>query len=278
MKMKKFFKSRTGIGIASIVFALIISFGITPLLNNAMKKQTEIVRASKDIRKGEEITKDKIVKVKVGAYNLPQSIVRDSNEVIGSYAKVDIQKDDYFLNTKISKIKEEDSYLVDKENMAISVTIRSLAAGLSGKLKSGDIVSIISSGDNDFVPRIIPELQYVEVLSVSTKEGVDAESGKEDKLPSTVTLRVNSIQGEKIVEHEQNGNIHFLLVYRGSKEKAEEYLKIQEEYIESLEMGDLEIEGEEGENEEEVFHTEIEDKEEKHGEEGREEVQEEKQQ
>lgn len=271
--MKKFLKSRTAIGILSIVLALVISFGITPLLNNAMKKQTEIVRATKDIRKGEEITKDKITKVKVGAYNLPNNIIKEPNEIIGSFAMVDVHKDDYFLSSKISKSGGYDNYLMgfEEEDMAISITIKSLASGLSGKLRPGDIVSIISTSDSELSPTVIPELQYVEVLSVSTKEGGDAESGKEDKLPSTITLSVKSIQAEKLVEHEQNGNIHFALVYRGNEKKAKEFIKMQEEYLEELKVLELEMEeegededgeSEEGENQEEISDAEIENQEE----------------
>ncbi len=262
--MKKFLKSRTAIGILSIVLALVISFGITPLLNNAMKKQTEIIRATKDIRKGEEITRDKITKVKVGAYNLPNNIIKEPNEIIGSFAIVDIQKDDYFLSTKISKSEKHSDYLMDfhEENMAISITIKTLASGLSGEIKAGDIVSIISTSNNELNPITIPELQYVEVLSVF---------GEENKPPTTVTLSVKPIQAEKLVEHEQNGNIHFALVYRGNEGKAREFIKIQEEYLEELKALELEMkeggedeegENEEGQNQEEIPEAEVENQEE----------------
>ncbi|MFY9214246.1 MAG: SAF domain-containing protein [Tissierellaceae bacterium] len=88
--MKKFFKNRTVLGLGSIILALLLSFGVTPFMNKAMRSQVTIIRASKNIKKGEEITADKITKVKVGGYNLPQQVIKEQNELVGKYATVDI--------------------------------------------------------------------------------------------------------------------------------------------------------------------------------------------
>ncbi|SHH59128.1 Flp pilus assembly protein CpaB [Sporanaerobacter acetigenes] len=239
---KKFLKNRTVLGIASIVLALVISFGITPLLSNAMKSQVEIVRAGKDIKKGEKITSDKVIKIKVGGYNLPGSVIKKSDDVVGKYAKENIYKDDYFLSSKISNVKSNiDSYLYDlgEDKMAVSITIKNFAAGLSGKLKPGDIVSVISTNE-DKSTSIVPELRYVEVLAVTTKEGADKEERdiekeEEEELPATVTLIVGDVQAEKLIMCEQSGNIHLALVYRGLEK--EKYLQIQDEYIQSIKQG-----------------------------------------
>jgi pilus assembly protein CpaB len=248
MKFKKVFKNRTTLGIATIILALIICFGVTPLISKSMTSQVEVIRAKEDIKMGEEITPDKITKIKVGGYNLPGSVVRDNKEVIGKYALTDIYKDDYFLSSKVSDIGTmDDSYLYGKkdENMSISITIKSLASGLSGKIKSGDIVSIISSNEQGTMPTIVPELKYVKVLSISTKEGKDIEKVK-DELPETITLSVNHIQAEKLVEHEQLGEIHIALAFRGEEKLANEYLEIQNEYFDPNE----EVEEEESIDEE----------------------------
>ncbi|MFY9213228.1 MAG: hypothetical protein WAO45_00750, partial [Tissierellaceae bacterium] len=77
----------------------------------------------------------------------------------------------------------------------------------------------------------------VEVLSITSKEGKDIE-GEKEELPSTINLSVDPIQAEKLVEQEQNGNIHLLLVYRGEEKIAKEYLGIQKEYLLSLEKAE----------------------------------------
>lgn len=242
--MKKFFKNRTVLGLASIILALILSFGVTPLLNKAMTHQETIIRANENIKKGEKITTEKITKVKVGGYNLPEEVLKEENELIGKYAKTDIYKDDYFLQSKISDSLNSDTYYLEDENMEISITVKNLAAGLSGNLKSGDIVSVISSSDEGVSPQIIPELQYVKVISATSKE-VDDIEGEKRELASTINLIVEKNQAEKLVEQEQNGNIHIALVYRGAIEVTNDYLEKQKEYLLSLEyLEEVEVDGE----------------------------------
>ena len=72
-----FFKNRTVIGVICILLALIICFAVTPLFNKAISDKTEIVRVVKPVKIGEEITADKVSVVEVGAYNLPEDVVRN---------------------------------------------------------------------------------------------------------------------------------------------------------------------------------------------------------
>lgn len=242
--MKKFFKNRTVLGLASIILALVLSFGVTPLLNKAMIHQETIIRANENIKKGEKITTEKITKVKVGGYNLPEAVIKEESKIIGKYAKSDIYKDDYFLQSKISDSIDNDTYYLEDKNMEISITVKNLAAGLSGNLRSGDIVSVISSSEEGVSPQIIPELQYVKVISATSKE-VDDIEGEKRELASTINLIVEKVQAEKLVEQEQNGNIHIALVYRGEIEVTNNYLEKQKEYLLSLENPEeVEIDGE----------------------------------
>ena len=63
------------------------------------------------------------------------------------------------------------------EKRAISITIPSFAGGLSGKLISGDIVSVIAVDYKEKGETVVPEeLQYVEVIAVTDKKGNDDET------------------------------------------------------------------------------------------------------
>lgn len=241
-------KNRMVLGISCIVLSLIICFGLTPLFNGALKAQTEIIRVTKDIRKGEAITEDKIEKVKVGAYNLPNNIVKTTAEIKNMYAACDFMKGDYILNSKITNDPyKEDGYLykLDGTKKAISVSIKSLALGLSGKLQSGDIVSIIASDYGDRRETLIPpELQYVEVLAVTTAKGVDestqaAEKTNEEEkqLPSTVTLLVNTTQAKILADLEAKSKIHLALSYRGDENNTKKFLDAQDDSIKKQEAG-----------------------------------------
>ncbi len=247
------FKNRTVIGVLCILLALVICFGVTPLFSRSASEKTEIVRVTADIKEGDEITSSMVQTVEVGAFNLPANIMTDKDEVIGKYATADLMVGDYILANKLSTVPAaENAYLynLDGTKQAISVTIKSFATGLSGKLESGDIVSVIVAdyqGKGETV--IPPELQYVEVISVTASSGYDANTGEvssdEKELPSTVTLLVTTEQAKVLAELEQESELHLALVYRGSPDNASKFIEAQDALIEEL-YAEPEPEAEEG--------------------------------
>lgn len=244
--MNNILKNRTVIGLTCIVLSLLICFGLTPLFNNALKAQTEIIRVTKDIKKGETITEDHVERVKVGAYNLPETVVKSLDDLKGKYALADFMKGDYILASKLTEYSvKENEYLYDLDGTkaAISVSIKSFALGLSGKLQNGDIVSIIASDYGEFRETIIPpELKYVGVLAVTNSKGIDGQmdltdsnQDEEKELPSTVTLLVNTTQARILADLEAKSKIHIALVYRGDEANSKKFLEVQEEAIISME-------------------------------------------
>ena len=237
----KIFRNRTVIGVLCILLALIICFGVTPLFSRSASEKTEIVRVTKDIKEGDEITAEMVQTVEVGAYNLPQNLMTDKKEVVGKYATADLAAGDYILSSKLSAVPAaENAYLynLDGKKQAISVTIKSFATGLSGKLESGDIVTVIVADyQGKGETAIPPELQYVEVISVTASSGYDANTGEvvdEKELPSTVTLLVTTEQAKELAELEQDSELHLALVYRGTPENAAKFIAAQDALIEEL--------------------------------------------
>jgi pilus assembly protein CpaB len=237
----KIFRNRTVIGVLCILLALIICFGVTPLFSRSASEKTEIVRVTKDIKEGDEITAEMVQTVEVGAYNLPQNLMTDKKEVVGKYATADLAAGDYILSSKLSAVPAaENAYLynLDGTKQAISVTIKSFAVGLSGKLESGDIVTVIVADyQGKGETAIPPELQYVEVISVTASSGYDANTGEvvdEKELPSTVTLLVTIEQAKVLAELEQDSELHLALVYRGTPENAAKFIAAQDALIEEL--------------------------------------------
>ena len=237
----KIFRNRTVIGVLCILLALIICFGVTPLFSRSASEKTEIVRVTMDIKEGDEITAEMVQTVEVGAYNLPQNLMTDKKEVIGKYATADLAAGDYILSSKLSAVPAaENAYLynLDGTKQAISVTIKSFATGLSGKLESGDIVTVIVADyQGKGETAIPPELQYVEVISVTASSGYDANTGEvvdEKELPSTVTLLVTTEQAKVLAELEQDSELHLALVYRGTPENAAKFIAAQDALIEEL--------------------------------------------
>lgn len=241
----KLLKNRTVLGVVCIALSLIICFAITPLFNAAKENTTEIVRMKKDVKIGQEITEKDVEIVEVGAYNLPADVLKKSEDVVGKYVSSELLAGEYVLPGKISNTPaSENAYLYNLtgEKRAISVTIPSFAGGLSGKIISGDIVSVIAVDYRESGETVVPdELQYVEVIAVTDKEGYDedevvvtTDGEEEPDLPETVTLLVTPAQANILAELEADGEIHLSLVYRGTSENAQKFIAAQEKLLNEL--------------------------------------------
>ncbi|MFB5678077.1 Flp pilus assembly protein CpaB [Paenibacillus terreus] len=236
----KWFKNRSILGACCIILSLILCLGIAPLINRSASGTIAIVRVIEDVDKGTPIKLEQVETVEVGAFHLPQEVLKSADDVVGRYAATDLKKGDYFLPSKLSAVPL-DAYLMrlDGQKQALSVTIKSLAAGLSGKLQPGDIISLIAADYGDLRSTTLPpELKYVEVLSVTTSSGLDAQTGTSEEtseddreLPSTLTLLVLPEQAILLTDIENKGKLHAALVYRGDTKTAQTFIAKQDEYF-----------------------------------------------
>ena len=111
-KSMSLFKNRTVVGVICILLSLLICFGVTPLFNKSVSQKTEIVRVVKEIKAGDEISKEMVQTVEVGGFGLPENVLRQSETVVGKYATADLSVGDYILNTKLSDTPAaENTYL-----------------------------------------------------------------------------------------------------------------------------------------------------------------------
>jgi len=242
--MKNLLKNRIVVGLFCVILSLIICFGLTPMFNNALTSTVSIARVSADIKKGEQITDKMLTTVEVGGYNLPAAIVYEAADVTGKYANADLYKGDYILESKLSDtamLKNEYLSGLNGENRAISITITSFAAGLSGKLEQGDIVTLIAGRAGETRETLIPpELQYVQIIATTLKDGTDSDAlvnddnGGDTGLASTITVLVSPEQARLLTELEQGGGLHAALVYRGDSETARKFLDAQAAVLEEL--------------------------------------------
>ncbi len=185
--------------------------------------------------------------VTVGAYNLPADIIAAQSDIAGKYAIADLQSGDYILAGKLSgEPLAEFEYLstLDGTRQAVSVTIKSFAAGLSGKLEAGDIVTLIAADYGDRRETALrPELQYLYVLAVTTGSGNDKEYESADRrterddereLPSTLTVLARPEQALLLADLEAKGRLHAALVYRGARAEAQKFLDAQDAFLDEM--------------------------------------------
>lgn len=69
MKIKEMFKNRTVLGASCIVLAFVICFVLSPLLSRTSEQTVKIVRATAEIKSGDEITKDMVSEISMSSAN-----------------------------------------------------------------------------------------------------------------------------------------------------------------------------------------------------------------
>lgn len=237
-------------GILSLLLAAIIAFVALPTIARQTNGKTEIVRITQPVLKGEQITAANTEVVEVGSFNLPSNIAHSLEDVNGLYATADLAQGDYILTTKISLVPiSSDTALsnIPAGMTAISLTVKSLASGLSDKLQPGDIIRIYHFLDT---AEEVPELRYVRVLSITDSGGVNVDNtrelaeGEAKQQSATITVLASPEQARIITELENDGVAHVALVSRGNDALAEELLAQQAQTLLELYYPDALVETE----------------------------------
>lgn len=238
MKRKKKINKQTILGLFSLALSAMIIFIIVPIVTGLVGNTSDVVRVSKTIAVGEEINEENTEVVEVSNYNLPENVVKKQSDIMGQFVTARLEPGDFILKNKVvSNMVNSGNYMnvLDGEKRIVSVTIKDLASGISGKLLPGDVVSVLNNADSPNGRGVeYKELKYVKVLAVTSTEGIDISSEtvkNEEKLPATVTLLVNENQAQLLAGLEKNGNTYFSLVWRGDIDTANEFLKKQDNYF-----------------------------------------------
>lgn len=245
-------KNRTVIGIICIALALVLCFGVAPLINNITDGSVEMAVIKGTVNSGAQITKDDIQSSKGKKSDFPKNSYYTYKEFVDkfcnpssdtyegeAYAKCEMTSGEYISFSKVSTgVVNSDSVFdgLGYDQMAVSVEVGSFANGLSGKLENGDIVSVVVATD---AGGIIPEeLRFVKVITTTSSGGIDKnnigreEDGSYSETVSTVTLLVSEKQAKVLVQY--SGEITFALRCRGTSASAKTYLEDQAKILEGI--------------------------------------------
>lgn len=221
-------------GILSLLLSAVIAFVALPTIARQTNGKTEIVRIKEAILRGEQLTTDCLEVVEVGSYNLPPNIARSIEDVKGLYATADLAEGDYILTSKISMTPVSSDVILNSipsGKTAISLTVKTLASGLSDKLQPNDIIRIYHFLDT---AKEIPELRFVKVLSVTDSKGVNVDNSKElteeeeKQQSAAITVLASPEQAKIITALENDGVAHIALISRNNNQLAEELLSEQD--------------------------------------------------
>ena len=231
-------KNRTVFGLICMAVAIAVTFLVTPLVTKLSTDTVSVPRLSTNVTRGAKITENVLEMASVKKDTLPEGVITDPRSIVGLYASANLFSGDYLTPAKLSLSSNtaDDAFSsLNGNKFAMSFTIDSFAAGLSGKLRNGDIISLVVVGRNSGKSFMPGEFKYVKVITTTTAGGVDQDKtvANEDGSftpPSTVTLLVNSSQAKLLAEYEET-TVNCVLVYRGADENSKKFLDIQDEYF-----------------------------------------------
>ncbi len=240
----KFFKNRFVIGTLCIITALLFAFFAIPALqNNTQGAYVSAVRMKQPIEAGTQITAEMLGTVKVPE-KLIEGSISDISLAVGKYAAADLFAGDYLTADRLSSTLVEQSSFpagTAKNKLVVSVTLPTLASGVSGHLLPGDVVTVMAlpkssvnqslgiepeTNEIDLSGAVIyPELRYIEVCMVTASNGADArveaqpDEDTKNSLPVTVSFYATEQQALLLAELGNQNIIHLAFVARGENVK-----------------------------------------------------------
>ena len=218
--MKKLLENKLIVGGICIVIAAILAFLVLPGMYKQKEKTIMICRLQSDITAGTRIEGEMLKSVEVGSYGLPESVIKNPDDLIGKYAKVSMTADDYLYASRFADYVSDERFdkAVSEGKRLIAVSVPSNAASAANQLKAGDRVTVAYFADNNVV--IDNSLKGIEIYSVENEdaqnlENVQGSENKEDEIAANVTLIATEEQAAKLISAEYSGKLHIILESRG---------------------------------------------------------------
>jgi pilus assembly protein CpaB len=227
MKIKlntKFLKNKYVLSTLCMILSAIIAFIIVPNKEKHKYDTIKIVRTNQTIEANTLINESMLKTIEVMPLNLPDDIITDINTIIGKYTTVPLLPSDNLVSNKFADTSSLTKALFKNEDgkLAVSVSIKNLAASVSGKLLPGDVVSVYTYNTEDKSLIEYEDLKHVEILAITNDKGDDLNSDissnnedNNDNIPATITLSVNQNQAKELIKAENSGNIHIVFAGRG---------------------------------------------------------------
>ena len=206
--MKKVFENKILVGGICIVVAAILAFLILPSMYKQKEKTIFICRLMSDIPAGTKIETEMLKLVEVGSYGLPETVVKNTDDIVGKYAKVSMTTDDYLYASKFADYVSDERLdkAVAEGKRLVAVSVPSNAASVANHLKSGDKVTVAYYDD---------EIYSVENEDAQNLDDIHDSEDKDNSIAASVTLIANDEQAERLVKAEYSGKVHLILENRG---------------------------------------------------------------
>lgn len=187
-----------------LIAVFIIAIFIFPYFKQGYLGNTEdIVIASQDIKQGEMLTESnfKTVSFPSGYYDKENALSKE--EALNQYATQNIYAKDVITKQKVSNEETKKKYVTN----TTAVTLKTLASGVAGDIKAGDIVKVYGALKDDNHAIVAPEiLRKMEVIDLKKSDGSKTEDEK--GVAGVVIFATNSQQAKALIDLEYTADIH----------------------------------------------------------------------
>lgn len=218
--MKKLFENKLVVGGICIVIAAILAFLVLPEMYKKKEKTILVCRLQNEIAAGTQIEKEMLKEVEVGSYGLPESVVKNPDDIVGKYAKISMTPDDYLLSSRFDDYVSDEKLdkVIAEGKRLIAVSVPSNAASVANQLRKGDKVTVTYYADDAVVTD--DELRGLEIYSLENEdaqnlEDVPSSDDADSAIAASVTLIATEGQAVKLVNAEYSGKLHLILESRG---------------------------------------------------------------
>lgn len=233
----KILKNRIFLSAVCIILASAISFILLPKFYEDKGVTVTVLRAAQDIPVGTKIQENHLASVEMGKFGLPDAVINDKTQIIGKIAQGDISAGDFLFTQKLGEFvaNEKLDRIVKEDKRLVTISVPSIAAGLSSHLQSGDMVTVAvfinqnteghDSRSNAPKVALYPELKNLEVYSVDNartqstavvrEQQTESQPSSGDPVPKAVTLIVTEVQATRLIEAEYTGKMHLIFQQRG---------------------------------------------------------------
>ncbi len=218
--MKKLFENKLGVGGICIVIAAVLAFLVLPGMYKKKEKTIMVCKLQTEIAAGTKIEKEMLKEAEVGSYGLPESVIKNPDDIVGKYAKISMTPDDYLLSSRFEDYVSDEKLdkVIAEGKRLVAVSVPTNAASVSNQLRKGDKVTAVYYADDAVVTD--NDLHGLEIYSVENEdaqnlENVQGSEDTEDAIAASVTLIATEAQAVKLVNAEYSGKVHLILESRG---------------------------------------------------------------
>ncbi|MGN0106187.1 MAG: Flp pilus assembly protein CpaB [Hominilimicola sp.] len=218
--MKKLFENKLVVGGICIVVAAILAFLVLPGMYKKKEKTIMVCKLQTEIAAGTKIEKEMLKEAEVGSYGLPESVVKNPDDIVGKYAKISMTPDDYLLSSRFEDYVSDEKLdkVIAEGKRLVAVSVPTNAASVANQLRKGDKVTAVYYADDAVVTD--NDLHGLEIYSVENEDAQnleDVQSGDDadNTIAASVTLIATEAQAVKLVNAEYSGKVHLILESRG---------------------------------------------------------------